>query len=58
MNVEKGLKFLRFLHTLVDIGLPNYELKIIKVLRAPLVSATNIWVATHVLKNAALELAR
>ena len=32
MNLEKGLKFLRLLHTILDIRLHNYELKIIKVL--------------------------
>ena len=28
MNLEKGLKFLRLIYTILDIRLPNYELKI------------------------------
>ena len=34
MNLENGLQFFMLLHTILDIRLPNYELKIIKVLRA------------------------
>ena len=34
MNSEKGLHFLKLLYTMLDIRLPNYELKIAKVLNA------------------------
>ena len=62
MNVENGLQFFKPLHTILNIRLPNYELKMIKVLRALLCQqpiykalATHIWVATHGLRNAALQ---
>ena len=52
-------EFLRLLHAILDIRLPNYRSKIIKVPRALLCQrpihkalATHIWVATHGLRNA------
>ena len=55
INLENELQFSKLFHSILDIRLPNYELKIIKVLRVLLCQqpihkalATHIWVATSV----------